>query len=196
MPKLWTETVESHRIEVREAILDAAGELVHSQGMLAVTMSQIAEVAGIGRATLYKYFADAEEVLSAWHGRHVTAHLDELASVGDRGGAPVDRLRAVLSAYARICTERGCHHSELRVALHRSDAVTAVQQQLLDLVTGLVSEASAMGAIRDDVPASLLASYCIHALTAAGDIAAARAQATLVDVVWAGLTPNSKGGSW
>ena len=69
MPRLWTDTVESHRQEVREAILDAAGELVARRGLLAVSMSQLAEAAGIGRATLYKYFADVEHVFAAWHAR-------------------------------------------------------------------------------------------------------------------------------
>jgi AcrR family transcriptional regulator len=59
--------VETHRQEVREAILDATGSLVQSRGLLAVTMSDIAEATGIGRATLYKYFPDVETILSAWH---------------------------------------------------------------------------------------------------------------------------------
>jgi AcrR family transcriptional regulator len=67
VPKLWTETVETHRQEVREAILDATASLVQSRGLLAVTMSDIAEATGIGRATLYKYFPDVETILSAWH---------------------------------------------------------------------------------------------------------------------------------
>jgi AcrR family transcriptional regulator len=65
--------VETHRQEVREAILDATGGLVQSRGLLAVTMSDIAEATGIGRATLYKYFPDVEMILSAWHQRHVEA---------------------------------------------------------------------------------------------------------------------------
>jgi AcrR family transcriptional regulator len=52
---------------VREAILDATGELVLSRGLLAVTMSDIAEATGIGRATLYKYFPGVEAILNAWH---------------------------------------------------------------------------------------------------------------------------------
>ena len=52
---------------MREAILDATGELVLSRGLLAVTMSDIAEATGIGRATLYKYFPDVEAILNAWH---------------------------------------------------------------------------------------------------------------------------------
>ena len=53
MPKLWTETIEAHRREVRDAILDAAASLVGEHGLLSVTMSQVAELTGIGRATLY-----------------------------------------------------------------------------------------------------------------------------------------------
>src|SRR5918999_351653 len=45
MPKLWTDTIEAHRREVRDAILDTAAALVDERGLLAVTMSQIAEVA-------------------------------------------------------------------------------------------------------------------------------------------------------
>jgi AcrR family transcriptional regulator len=71
MPKLWSETIAAHRHTVRETILDATWALVAEHGLLAVTMSQIAEEAGIGRATLYKYFPDVEAILLAWHERHV-----------------------------------------------------------------------------------------------------------------------------
>jgi AcrR family transcriptional regulator len=177
--------VISHRSEVREAILDAAGELVHSAGPIAVTMSRIAEVVGIGRATLYKYFPDVEHVLSAWHERQISAHLSELASLGNHASNPADRLRAVLSGYARICADRG-RHGEWGAALHRGEAMVTAQQRLHDLMTGLVSEAAATGTVRADMPASLLASYCLHALTAASDTGAGT-DAALVDVVWAGL---------
>src|SRR5207245_866718 len=58
VPKLWSDTIETHRREVRDAILETTVALVTKQGLRAVTMSQIADEAGIGRATLYKYFPD------------------------------------------------------------------------------------------------------------------------------------------
>ena len=82
--------METHRQEVREAILDATASLVQSRGLLAVTMSDIAEETGIGRATLYKYFPDVETILSAWHQRQVEAHLAELN--GSRSGQPIQLL--------------------------------------------------------------------------------------------------------
>ena len=66
--------------------MDAAGELVASRGLLSVSMSQLAETAGIGRATLYKYFADVEQVLTAWHARQVAGHLAQLTALARRLG--------------------------------------------------------------------------------------------------------------
>ena len=71
VPKLWTDTVAEHRQAVREATLDAAARLVAERGLTSVTMSAIATEAGIGRATLYKYFPDVEAILVAWHERDI-----------------------------------------------------------------------------------------------------------------------------
>jgi AcrR family transcriptional regulator len=185
---LWTETVETHRQEVREAILDATGSLVQSRGLLAVTMSDIAEATGIGRATLYKYFTDVEMILSAWHQRHVEAHLAELERIQQRIADPVARLQAVLGRYADICRKRRRHgDDELAAVLHRSAQVRKSQRQLLGLVSGLVADAAEAGAVRPDVPAEELASYCVHALAAAGG-SSTTAIDRLLDLVWTGIT--------
>jgi AcrR family transcriptional regulator len=179
--------VETHRQEVREAILDATGSLVQSRGLLAVTMSDIAEATGIGRATLYKYFPDVEMILSAWHQRHVEAHLAELRAIQQRTADPVARLQAVLRRYAEICRKRRRHgDEELAAVLHRSAKVRKLQRQLLDLISGLVAEAAASGAVRQDVPAEELASYCVHALAAAGN-SSTMAIDRLLKLVWTGI---------
>lgn len=41
--------------------------LVAERGLRSVTMSEIAQRVGIGRATVYKYFSDVESILLAWH---------------------------------------------------------------------------------------------------------------------------------
>src|SRR5258706_6030454 len=100
MPKLWNQTIETHRHTVREAILDTTWTLVTERGLTSVTMSQIAEQAGIGRATLYKYFPDVETILAAWHQRHVASHLEHLTALRRQPGDAGQRPRAVLDAYA------------------------------------------------------------------------------------------------
>ena len=189
MPQLWSETLETHRLEVREAILDAVGHLVMSRGLLAVSMSAVAEATKIGRATLYKYFPDVEEVLTAWHERHVSSHLAALTALRDRGGTPSARLRKVLAAYGFICQQRRRHGAgELAGVLHRTERVQTLQRQLVELVAELISGAAGEGVVRGDIPAQELAAFAIHALGAADDVASDAALNRLVDLVWSGLT--------
>ncbi|MGW0699913.1 TetR/AcrR family transcriptional regulator [Streptomyces sp. NPDC002867] len=190
MPKLWNETIATHRHAVREAILETTWELVAERGLMSVTMTQIAEKAGIGRATLYKYFPDVESILASHHERHVAAHLEQLAELRDGPGDPGERLEAVLGRYALISHHRGRHGTEeLSALLHRGEHVTRAQQQLVDVFRDVLAEAVASGDLRDDVAPDELARYCLHALTAAGSLPSEAAVRRLVAVTLAGLRP-------
>lgn len=187
MPRLWNETIEAHRREVRDAILDAAASLVAEHGLLSVTMSQIAGETGIGRATLYKYFSGVDAILLAWHERQVSGHLEHLAEVRDQAGDARDRLGAVLEAYALNSREH--HGTELAALLHRGEHVAEAQQHLSDLIRDLLTEGAEAGDIRADVAPDELASYCLHALTAAGSLPSKAAVRRLVTITLAGLHP-------
>ncbi|MGW0118028.1 TetR/AcrR family transcriptional regulator [Streptomyces sp. NPDC003327] len=187
MPKLWNETIDAHRQAVRDAILDAAAALIDNGGLRAVTMSQLAERAGIGRATLYKYFPDAEAVLRAWHERQVTAHLHQLAEAAHRPGTAVQRLTAVATAYANLARQR--HGGELAALLHRSDHVSHAEQHLTGLMEALIAEGARAADLRDDVPPAELAAYCLHALTAASTLPSQAAVDRLVAVTLGALRP-------
>ena len=192
MPRLWDDTIHGHRAAVRDAILDTTAALVSEHGLLSVTMSQIAQAAGIGRATLYKYFPDVEAILVAWHERQVTAHLAQLAELRDQAGDAGQRLQAVLEAYALIAHDRFSHQHpgpELAALLHRGAHLTRAQQQVHDLIKDLLTEAAATGELRDDVAPDELASYCLHALGAASSLPSKAAVRRLVTVTLAGLRP-------
>jgi AcrR family transcriptional regulator len=191
VPRLWNATIEAHRREVREAILDTTWELVAEHGLLSVTMSQIAEKTGIGRATLYKYFADVEAILFAWHQRHITGHLEHLAELRDRAGSAGERLESVLEAYALICHHRERHGTELAALLHRGEDVARAQQQIIDLFRDLLTEGAATREVRDDVAPGELASYCLHALAAASSLPSRAAVRRLVTVILSGLHPRA-----
>lgn len=192
MPRLWSATIESHRREVREAILDTASKLVTQRGLLSVTMSQIAEDAGIGRATLYKYFPDVEAILLAWHERHVAAHLADLMKLSDQHDEPGQRLEVVLLTYARMTYRRERHEGEgLGALLHARPQISAVQQQLHALLRDLLTDASSSGAIRGDIAARELAVYCEHALSAASRLPSQAAVDRLVSLTMAALRPQT-----
>jgi AcrR family transcriptional regulator len=192
VPKLWNETIEAHRAAVREATLDTAAALVAEHGLRSVTMSEIAEQTGIGRATLYKYFPDIEAILSAWHEREIGGHLGQLAAARDQAADAGQRLEAVLEAYALITQESGGHHdAELAASLHRDAHVVRAELQLRTMVRDLLTEAAATGDVRADVAPEELASYCLHALGAAGSLPSKAAVGRLVQVTLAGLRPRA-----
>ncbi len=191
MPKLWNETIADHRREIRDAILDTTWALVAEHGLTSVTMSQIAEKTGIGRATLYKYFPGVEAILIAWHDRHVRSHLHHLAALRDQAGDAAERLETVLGAYALISYHRGRHAADLGALLHRREHVADAQQQLLALFRDLLLEVAKTDKLRADVPPDELASYCLHALYAAAALPSEAAVHRLVMVTLAGLRPRA-----
>ncbi|MFS8097421.1 TetR/AcrR family transcriptional regulator [Lentzea alba] len=192
MPKLWNDTIETHRREVRQAILATTAALVAERGLLNVTMSQIAEQAGIGRATLYKYFPDVEAILRTWHGEQIAHHLAHLTAVRDRATGPAQRLEAVLEAFATIAhSSRGHFDTDLVASLHRDKQVAHAQEQVRDMVRDLLADAAEAGEIRGDVAPAELAAYCVHALAAAGTLSSKAAVGRLLVVTLAGLRPIS-----
>jgi len=185
VPKLWNDTIEEHRRAVREAVLDTTAALATKNGLASVTMSQIAEETGIGRATLYKYFSDVEAILVAWHERQVTTHVQHLAGIRDQAGSAGERLEAVLEAYALISHEH--HGTELAALLHRGEHVARAQKQLRNFIRDLLTEGARSGDLRNDVAPDELATYCLHALTAASSLPSKAAVRRLVKVTLAGV---------
>jgi AcrR family transcriptional regulator len=196
VPRLWTDTIEEHRREVRDAVLDTTAALIAHGGLLSVTMSRIAEETGIGRATLYKYFPDVEAILLAWHERQIARHLALLTEVRDSHDDPDTRLRAVLDTYADI-RHKAHGHAETEVAsnLHRGAHIAGAEHQLHHLLRSVLADAAATGATRDDVPPDELASYCLHALATAADLTSKAAVRRLVTVTLTGLRSPGAGGA-
>jgi AcrR family transcriptional regulator len=184
MPKLWPQTLASHKRESRDAILDATARLVHRHGLVSVTMSRIAEETGIGRATLYKYFTDVEAILRAWHERQISEHLRQLSQAAERSGPPLERLHAVLQAYASIARgARGHRDPDPAAFLHRDHKVVEGERRLHALLRELLTEGIRAGDVRDDIPPAEQAHYCLHALGAASTVHSTAGLRRLVELV-------------
>ena len=63
----------------REAIVARAAELFARQGYHATSMNQVAEAAGLSKATLYHYYRDKEDLLADI----ALSYVDRLASIVD-----------------------------------------------------------------------------------------------------------------
>ena len=189
--------------------------LVAEHGMAAVTMSQIAEVTGIGRATLYKYFPDVEAILNARHEEEISQQLEHLAQARDRDAAPGKRLAAVLATYAEILHERmrahddmhphprtsrptdvasahgaahghAQHAHEIGTIGHRGHSEVA-QRRLAKFFEDVLTDAVRTAEVRKDVDTGELVTFCLHALAAARALRTRTEIASLVDLTLSAL---------
>ncbi|AFT99559.1 MULTISPECIES: TetR/AcrR family transcriptional regulator [Nocardia] len=193
MSRPWAATVESHRRDVREAILDTTWALALEHGPASTTMSEVAEKVGIGRATLYRYFPDIATILAAWHERQINRHLEHLSTVRDSKTDPGKRLCAVLEAYAEIHLRRAenqrreMHGAQVESLMHTNERVAESQRQLHGLLQGVIADAAAAGRIRDDINPFELANYCLFAITGANSLESKAAVQRLVSLTLTGL---------
>ena len=81
-------TQQRSRRTVRQ-ILDAAEQIVGTQGVDAATTRAIAERAGVAIPSLYRFFADRDEILDALV-EHMTADLDQHARAAEAAWQPGD----------------------------------------------------------------------------------------------------------
>lgn len=193
MPKLWNETIETHRDAVRSAVLDATAALLAEQGASGVTMSGIAQGAGIGRATLYKYFPDIESIMLAWHERQIQAHLDELLRIKGQTVGARQQLEAVLHAYAFL--SRTGHNEADSARLHEGAHAGRAHQHLTRFLTEIIAEGADAGVFRADVSPDELAVFCLHALGAATGLTSHEAVLRLVKVTLDALRPAHMSGA-
>jgi AcrR family transcriptional regulator len=171
MSKSWHETVGEHRRDVRTSIIHATWSLVHEKGPLAITMADVAERAGVVRATLYKHFPSVEAILVTAHADRVAEHLTRLETFVE--GTPDARLAlsGLIDRYAEIAFQRARKGGpDLHGLLHKGGEHEAQEAKLLDLFARVIGAAQASGAARSDADASELAAYCVAALAAAGSL--------------------------
>lgn len=98
MPKISAPTLEKHREETVDRLLDAFSELVLSRGYAEVSLADVAAQAGLARTAIYNYFADRETLLFAWTDREVRKSLAILES--ELAGA--DTIAEKLSTFVRL----------------------------------------------------------------------------------------------
>ena len=170
MPRIWTDTIETHRQQVIDAILDATAELIADHGPMSVAMSAIADRAAIGRATLYKYFPDVQSILVAWHKRDFSTHLQRLRQLTEAERVTLKDVTVFVQAQRR-------HHPHRNgadvvgalahlVASEVSPVDDAVEREILTALTDLLTRLRRAREVRSDYKPELLARWLLHTIHA------------------------------
>lgn len=94
-------SAEERRAQRRQRLLDAALEIVGTQGWSAGTLRGICEQAKVGPRFFYESFTDTDELLGALHDELLDTALGE--ALGAMAGAPVElRVRTEVAFQAMI----------------------------------------------------------------------------------------------
>ena len=106
MPKITAPTIAAHRARTRERIMEAVKELIKSQGIDRVSMTDVASAAGITRTALYNYFPDKPALLLAFTEQVSTTFMERYERELPSGVSASRRL----SAFVRLQLEGIIEH--------------------------------------------------------------------------------------
>lgn len=149
-----------------EAILDAAEELLQSQGQ--ANISAVAAQAGVSRVTVYAHFPNWEALLEAAVERAVRRTMAALGAVRPEEGPPVEALDRMLAATWQHLARYGAMAAAVAELLP-PEAVTRTHQAAHRTIGALVERGQADGSFRADLPASWLVTASIALVHACSD---------------------------
>ncbi|MDF1705367.1 MAG: TetR/AcrR family transcriptional regulator [Aeromicrobium sp.] len=107
MPKIVGDTLAAHRAQVRSQVFEAFIALMEERGYAAITLSDIAARAGVGRTALYNHFRDKEAVVVGLALHETTVYVTSARAALLGAASPTEALRT----YVR-------HHIERQGDLH------------------------------------------------------------------------------
>lgn len=146
---------------VRTSLLQAARHLFAERGVAETTAEEIAEAAGVSRATLFNYFQNMHGIVIALHDAHMAtlrSLVDDLVSQQLTTHERLDRIFADVAATAATAP---IYFASLTGELERELAVPAVSgartEQLTEILSRLLTPGLSTGEVRDEMPLRFLA---------------------------------------
>jgi AcrR family transcriptional regulator len=123
------EAVRLARGTRRDALLDAAAELVATGDIEEVSMEAVAERARVSRPLVYKHFANRVELLAALYTRETSLLHAELAAEVTAADTLEETFRALIRGALRAQATRGATFAALRAAGLRTRERRAEQHE-------------------------------------------------------------------
>lgn len=157
MPRIRAESIEEHKALTRRDILEAAIGLFRAQGYNETSLGDIASHVGIGRTTLYEYFADKEAILVNLVQQELPGLMEELIADLPLDGSHRDRLSELIVRGLDFVSDESKLGSMLMRELPNisKEAQHDVRQAHFGLASAVVSECRegiAAGEFRDFDP--------------------------------------------
>lgn len=168
MPK-GTPLTEEEQIRRRHEIFGASVKLFLKKGFQETSMREIAEMAGIGKSTLYDYFKTKDEIL-VWGVEDQLMDLTvEVKEIVKQPAPAIKRLRQAMKTHLEFLVSSKEFYLKLSFEVQRLNLESQKRIQIRrhayqDLIRQLIDEGIAEGSFRK-VDSLLVARTLITALT-------------------------------
>ena len=92
-----------------DRIIHATLTLISEHGLGAVTMSRVADVAGVARQTLYNHYGDIDSIVTAAIDRHNRESIDLLEAALQIAESPADKIEQMVRHFVMVGSH--AHHA-------------------------------------------------------------------------------------
>lgn len=141
MPRIRAASIDEHKALTRRALLDSAYELIDEAGTAEIPLGEVALSAGVGRTTLYDYFADRDDLIAALVEDELPQVIGEIIESVDDSQSTRDQLgELAVKTVEFVSTDR-----VYGVILHREvgrmslEAQERIRESHADLSTRMAS---------------------------------------------------------
>ena len=119
--------------KTRQRLVEVARELFARNGVDATTMNDIAQASGKGRRTLYTYFRNKEEILSAVIASELELLSDRMDEVAARPTTPEQKLLLLIYTHLNMIREIVARNGSLRAEFFRNIWQVEVIRKAFDI---------------------------------------------------------------
>lgn len=185
-----------------DAVLRTAARFFNERGYHATSLDDVAEALGVTKPTIYRYFANKDEILFECTRRGLNAIAASARDAAVAGDPAPERLRAMLMAYARImlddfgiCVARTQDHL---LSPESRASFRALKREIDLLIRAVVAEGAAEGSLSTPDPrlATFAFAGALNGLGAwfdpAGPITAEEVATRTVDSLMRGVMPGKE----
>lgn len=151
MPELWADSLEGHRALVRRRLLDAFSALAATTPVDEITLTRVAERAGLARSAVYNYVGSKHDLLLEYTVDAATSWAERLTREG--GGSVPERLQRFVGATLRTFADDPVagHEDGSRLAETERERLQGALGPIRGHLRALLAEGLADGSVEGDL---------------------------------------------
>jgi AcrR family transcriptional regulator len=131
MPRINAASIDEHVRHQTQRITNAARRVFAIRGFGAADLGSIAAEVGLARNSLYRYFANKDEILLACIREDMEPHIAKLAALADKYPDPAERIVALVNMQFDFAT--GPEHATLELINEVREGSAALRKEIAQL---------------------------------------------------------------